>query len=165
MKLLAPDTRKRLDLDIGDAHPWPPGDAHGRMMTKVWKADLVELLHQGATRQSADERVRTARQRVDSGEGESRPLLRVYHDHAGGKRIPTTRRTQSKLQLADALKLRIPRRQARAGPRARAARPRARAGGDPRAAARADSRRDRGTTRDVRHVPAQAARRPVQGAL
>lgn len=70
-------------------------------------ADLVELLHQGATRQSADERVRTARQRVDSGEGESRPLLRVYHDHAGGKRIPTTRRTQSKLHLADALRLRI----------------------------------------------------------
>ena len=69
--------------------------------------DLVDLLHQNATRDSADERVRTAKQRVDSGEGEARPLLRVYHDHAGGKRIPTTRRTQSKLQLADALKLRL----------------------------------------------------------
>lgn len=69
--------------------------------------DLVDLLHQGATRNAADERVRTARQRVASGEGESRPLLRVYHDHAGGKRIPTTRRTQSKMHLAEALKLRI----------------------------------------------------------
>ena len=29
--------------------------------------DLVDLLHQGATRDSADERVRTAKQRVDSG--------------------------------------------------------------------------------------------------
>ena len=69
--------------------------------------DLVDLLQQGATRDSADDRVRTARQRVDSGEGESRPLLRVYHDHAGGKRIATTRRTQSKMHLAEALKLRI----------------------------------------------------------
>ena len=68
--------------------------------------DLTDLLQQGASRDSTDERVRTARQRVDSGEGESRPLMRVYHD-AGGKRIATTRRTQSKMQLAEALKLRL----------------------------------------------------------
>jgi hypothetical protein len=69
-------------------------------------SDLTDLLQQGVTRDSADERIRTARQRVDSGQGESRPLLRVYHD-VGGKRISTTRRTQSKMHLADALKLRI----------------------------------------------------------
>lgn len=69
-------------------------------------SDIVDLLQRGATRESADDGVRTARQRVDSGEGEARPLLRVYHDH-GGKRIATTRRTQSKMQLADALKLRM----------------------------------------------------------
>ena len=69
-------------------------------------ADLTDLLQQGATRESADERVRVSRQRVDSGEGESRPLLRVFHD-AGGKRIATTRRTQSKMQLAESLKLRL----------------------------------------------------------
>jgi hypothetical protein len=69
-------------------------------------ADLVDLLQQGATREASDARIHTARQRVDSGAGEGRPLLRVFHDH-GGKRIPTTRRTQSKLQLAEALKLRL----------------------------------------------------------
>ena len=69
-------------------------------------ADLVDLLQQGATRDAADARIHDARARVASGAGEARPLLRVFHDH-GGKRIPTTRRTQSKLQLAEALKLRL----------------------------------------------------------
>lgn len=69
-------------------------------------ADIVDLLQQGATREAADARIKTARQRVDSGAGEGRPLLRVFHDH-GGKRIQTTRRTQSKLHLAEALKLRL----------------------------------------------------------
>ena len=69
-------------------------------------ADLADLLQQGATREAADARIEAARQRVASGAGEARPLLRVFHDH-GGRRIPTTRRTQSKLQLAEALKLRL----------------------------------------------------------
>ena len=55
--------------------------------------DLVELLHTGTTRDSADSKVDEHRERVKSGKGEPRPLLRVFHDH-GGKRIATTRRTQ-----------------------------------------------------------------------
>lgn len=68
--------------------------------------DLIELLHTGTTRDSADSKVSEHRERVKSGKGEPRPLLRVFHDH-GGKRIATTRRTQSKMQLADSLKMRI----------------------------------------------------------
>ena len=68
--------------------------------------DLTELLSQGVTRESADANIGDARERVKSGKGEPRPLLKVYHDH-GGKRIATTRRTQSKMMLADHLKLRI----------------------------------------------------------
>ena len=68
--------------------------------------DLVELLHTGTTRYSADSKVEEHRERVKSGKGEPRPLLRVFHDH-GGKRIATTRRTQTKMHLAEALKLRI----------------------------------------------------------
>ena len=56
-------------------------------------ADLVELIHAGTTRDSADSKVGEHRERVKSGKGEPRPLLKVYHDH-GGKRIATTRRTQ-----------------------------------------------------------------------
>ena len=56
-------------------------------------ADLVDLLSQNVTRESADAKVSEHRERVQSGKGESRPLLKVYHDH-GGKRIATTRRTQ-----------------------------------------------------------------------
>jgi hypothetical protein len=56
-------------------------------------ADLVELIHTGTTRDSADVEVDDHRDRVKSGKGEPRPLLRVFHDH-GGKRIATTRRTQ-----------------------------------------------------------------------
>jgi hypothetical protein len=55
--------------------------------------DLVDLLSGGVSRESADQRIGDARERVKSAKGEPRPLLRVYHDH-GGKRIPTTRRTQ-----------------------------------------------------------------------
>ncbi len=69
-------------------------------------ADLVEVLSSGTTRESADHSVSDAKDRVQTTQGEERPFLRVYHDH-GGKRIPTTRRTQSKMQLADALKRRI----------------------------------------------------------
>jgi hypothetical protein len=68
--------------------------------------DLVDLLSRGVTRESADQRIHTARDRVASGKGESRPLLRVFHDQ-GGKRLPTTRRTQSKMHLAESLKLRL----------------------------------------------------------
>ena len=68
--------------------------------------DLTDLLNQGITRHSADDRVSDSRDRVKSGKGEPRPLLKVFHDH-GGKRIATTRRTQSKMMLADSLKLRI----------------------------------------------------------
>ena len=56
-------------------------------------ADIVELVHTGTTRDSADSKVDGHRDRVKSGKGEPRPLLRVFHDH-GGKRIATTRRTQ-----------------------------------------------------------------------
>ena len=56
-------------------------------------ADLVELLSSGTTRESADHSVSDAKDRVQTTKGEERPFLRVYHDH-GGKRIPTTRRTQ-----------------------------------------------------------------------
>ena len=69
-------------------------------------ADLVEIMSSGTTRESADHSVSDAKDRVQTTQGEERPFLRVYHDH-GGKRIPTTRRTQSKMQLADALKRRI----------------------------------------------------------
>jgi hypothetical protein len=68
--------------------------------------DLTELLSRGATRDSADDKVADSRERVKSGKGEPRPFLRVFHEH-GGKKIATTRRTQSKMMLADALKLRI----------------------------------------------------------
>jgi len=68
--------------------------------------DLTDLLNQGITRNSADDRVSDSRDRVKSGKGEPRPLLKVFHDH-GGKRIATTRRTQSKMMLAESLKLRI----------------------------------------------------------
>jgi hypothetical protein len=68
--------------------------------------DLTDLISQRVTRQSADDNIQRARERVDSGKGEPRPLLSVYHD-SGGKRIQTTRRTQSKMMLADHLKLRI----------------------------------------------------------
>lgn len=57
-------------------------------------ADLVDLLSEGVTRESADAKVGEHRERVKSCKGEPRPLLRVYHDH-GGKRIATTRRTQA----------------------------------------------------------------------
>ena len=69
-------------------------------------ADLVEVLSSGTTRESADHSVSDAKDRVQTTQDEERPFLRVYHDH-GGKRIPTTRRTQSKMQLADALRQRI----------------------------------------------------------
>lgn len=68
--------------------------------------DLMELISGDVTRESADERVKTAEERVDSTEGEERPLLKVFHD-SGGKKIKTTRRTQSKMHLAEALKLRL----------------------------------------------------------
>ena len=68
--------------------------------------DLTELLSSGTTRDAADASIGEARERVKSGKGEPRPLLKVYHEHKG-KRIATTRRTQSKLMLADALKMRI----------------------------------------------------------
>ena len=55
--------------------------------------DLVDLLSDGVSRESADQRIGDAQARVASAKGEPRPLLKVYHDH-GGKRIPTTRRTQ-----------------------------------------------------------------------
>ena len=55
--------------------------------------NLIELLNTDTTRESADERVGHARERVESGKGEPRPLLKVYHEHKG-KRIATTRRTQ-----------------------------------------------------------------------
>lgn len=67
--------------------------------------ELLDLLAQGVSRQSADEEVERLRQRVASGEDEDRPLLRVYHSHSAGK-VPTTRRTQSKLMLAEALERR-----------------------------------------------------------
>lgn len=56
--------------------------------------DLVELLSGGTTRDSADAKILEARDRVKSGHGEPRPLLKVYHEHKG-KKIPTTRRTQA----------------------------------------------------------------------
>ena len=56
-------------------------------------SDLTDLLSQGVTRDSADDRAHEHRERVKSGKGEPRPLLKVFHDH-GGKRIATTRRTQ-----------------------------------------------------------------------
>jgi hypothetical protein len=68
--------------------------------------DLTELLSKGVTRDSADAEIGEARERVESGKGEPRPLLKVYHEH-GGKKIATTRRTQSKMMLAHSLKLRI----------------------------------------------------------
>lgn len=68
--------------------------------------DLTELLSKGVTRESADRDVDTHRERAESCKGEKAPFLRVFHDH-GGKRIATTRRTQSKMHMAEALKLRI----------------------------------------------------------
>jgi hypothetical protein len=56
-------------------------------------ADLVELIHTGTTRDSADSKIKEHSGRVESCRGEPRPLTRVFHDH-GGKRIATTRRTQ-----------------------------------------------------------------------
>jgi hypothetical protein len=56
-------------------------------------ADIVDLIHTGTTRDSANSKVENHRQRVRSDIGEPRPLARVFHDH-GGKRIATTKRTQ-----------------------------------------------------------------------
>lgn len=58
--------------------------------------DLIELLNTGTTRDSADAKIEEHRERVKSGKGEPRPLLKVYHEHKG-KKIPTTRRTQASL--------------------------------------------------------------------
>jgi len=55
--------------------------------------DLIELLNEGTTREAADDKIGHARERVKSGKGEPRPLLKVYHEHKG-KKISTTRRTQ-----------------------------------------------------------------------
>lgn len=55
--------------------------------------DLIELLNAGTTRDAADDKINHARERVKSGKGEPRPLLKVFHEHKG-KKIPTTRRTQ-----------------------------------------------------------------------
>ena len=55
--------------------------------------DLTDLLSGGATREKSEQMIGDARARVQSSKGEPRPFLKVYHDH-GGKRIPTTRRTQ-----------------------------------------------------------------------
>jgi hypothetical protein len=68
--------------------------------------DLTDLLSDNVTRESADGKIDEFRERVKSGVGEPRPFLRVFHEH-GGKKISTTRRTQSKMMLAEALKLRI----------------------------------------------------------
>jgi len=68
--------------------------------------DLSDLLSQGVSRESADDKIDEAKTRVASGKGESKPLLRVFHQK-GGKKLPTTRRTQSKMHLAEALKLRL----------------------------------------------------------
>jgi len=58
--------------------------------------DLIDLLNTGTTRESADAKIEEHRERVKSGKGEPRPLLKVYHEHKG-KKIPTTRRTQVSL--------------------------------------------------------------------
>ena len=57
--------------------------------------DLVDLLHTGVTRESADVKVDEHRARVNAvkAKGEPRTLQKVFHDH-GGKRIATTTRTQ-----------------------------------------------------------------------
>lgn len=75
-----------------------------RELTKIIK-ELLDMLAHGVSRQSADEEVDRLRRRVASGEDEGKPLLRVYHDH-GGRKVCTTRRTQSKLMLAEALERR-----------------------------------------------------------
>lgn len=56
-------------------------------------AEIVDLIASGTTRSNADAKIEEQRMRVESDKGEPRPLARVFHDH-GGKRIPTTRRTQ-----------------------------------------------------------------------
>lgn len=61
--------------------------------------DLIELLNSGTTRESADAKIEEHRERVKSGKGEPRPLLKVYHEHKG-KKIPTTRRTQVRIRAA-----------------------------------------------------------------
>ena len=66
-------------------------------------ADVAKLLSEGNTRQHMTRKVKRAREQVASGDGEARPLLTVYHSHAGMK-IPTTRRTQSKMELVRLLK-------------------------------------------------------------
>jgi hypothetical protein len=57
--------------------------------------DLVDLLHAGVTRASADAKVdeHRTRERASRAKGEPRSLQKVFHDH-GGKRIATTTRTQ-----------------------------------------------------------------------
>lgn len=68
--------------------------------------DITDLLSQNLSRESVDKEIEGHENRVKSTSGESVPYLRVYHDH-GGKRIPTTRRTQAKMKLAESLKTRI----------------------------------------------------------
>ncbi len=70
--------------------------------------DLIELIHAKVTRESLDKDVETHRKRVESTKGESRPYTQIYHEHgSSGKKIPTTRRTSSKMHLVDSLKMQL----------------------------------------------------------
>lgn len=69
--------------------------------------EVTSLLAGGHTRESVEREVGWHEARVASTRGESAPLVRVFHETDGGKRIPTTRRTQAKMQLATSLRLRL----------------------------------------------------------
>lgn len=69
-------------------------------------AEVTDLLASNADRDTVDRHIAGHRARVRSADAESKPRLRVFHDH-GGKRIQTTRRTQAKMQLAGSLQTRL----------------------------------------------------------
>ena len=69
-------------------------------------AEVTDLLAGKHSRETADREIEARRARSASTRGESKPYLRVFHEH-GGKKFQTTRRTQAKMQLADGLATRL----------------------------------------------------------
>lgn len=65
--------------------------------------DVLGLMAEGHSREASDEKLKTARERRDT-HHEDRTT--VYHITSQGH-VPTTRHTQTKLALAEELKLRI----------------------------------------------------------
>lgn len=65
--------------------------------------EVIALMAAGHTRESGDEKLRTARERQQTHQGDSQS---VYHITSQGH-VPTTMHTRTNMELAEALKTRI----------------------------------------------------------